>query len=421
MKISKEKLNELYTEKGLSLKKCAEILGIYRATVKKRLEEYEIPIRQTKFILSRKKWNKNEEDFLMKNYPTKGLNFVAKHLGRDRGSVSHKADRMGISFEKIKPWSEKEIKKVFKLYKTKGLKYTANKLNRTLPSVAGVVAKYKLKTDLEDRKKRISATLKKKFKEDALYRGHLLSTSQIIRRPESRAKLSASLKKYYKTHAYPESAKLKLSKLFKGKIVKESTKEKLRAYRGPLASRYGKKISKIARKKLIRSLIKAYAEGRKKVPVSKKYKGGFRKDLGFVVRSTYEANFARILNYLKIKYDYEPKRFKIVLPNNKISTYLPDFVIKNKYIFEVKGFFEDDAEEKFHIFKKQYPEYKTRLITMPIYYCLLSLFKAKVHFEMENYTAVLIKKYKSIKRGLEIKQLLIELAKNKEETIRVRS
>jgi len=50
--------------------------------------------------------------------------------------------------------------------------------------------------------------------------------------------------------------------------------------------------------------------------------GETREDLDQYFRSTWEANFARILNYLKIKWTYEPTRFTF-----EHFSYLPDFYL----------------------------------------------------------------------------------------------
>ena len=63
-------------------------------------------------------------------------------------------------------------------------------------------------------------------------------------------------------------------------------------------------------------------------------KSGYREDLGHFVRSTWEANFARVLNYLEVKYQYEPKRFQ-----TPYGSYCPDFYIpKWKTFVEIKGY-----------------------------------------------------------------------------------
>ena len=73
---------------------------------------------------------------------------------------------------------------------------------------------------------------------------------------------------------------------------------------------------------------------------------GHREDLGHFVRSTWEANFARVLNYLIIKYQYEPKRFQ-----TPYGSYCPDFYIPkwNLYI-EVKGWEKNDLQRNKRIY-----------------------------------------------------------------------
>lgn len=69
-------------------------------------------------------------------------------------------------------------------------------------------------------------------------------------------------------------------------------------------------------------------------------KPGFRKDLGHFCRSTWEANFARILIYRKIKYEYEPHRIDC----GKLGSYLPDFwLIDKSILIEIKGWENKDS------------------------------------------------------------------------------
>jgi len=76
----------------------------------------------------------------------------------------------------------------------------------------------------------------------------------------------------------------------------------------------------------------------KKSPIgSGRGKGGIREDIGFYVRSSWEANLCRIFKLYNRDFIFEPKRFEIII-NNIPCTYLPDFYIKksNKY-YEIKG------------------------------------------------------------------------------------
>jgi len=91
--------------------------------------------------------------------------------------------------------------------------------------------------------------------------------------------------------------------------------------------------------------------------------GGFRQDLNHYVRSNAEANFARILNFHNIKYQYEPTVFN--LKESKFSIFTPDFLLddnfyiweKNTFI-EIKGYEDSDTQLKHNDFMKQYPHIK---------------------------------------------------------------
>lgn len=81
-------------------------------------------------------------------------------------------------------------------------------------------------------------------------------------------------------------------------------------------------------------------------------KGGFRKDLGHYVRSSWEANYARILKYEGKEYKYEPTTFDL----EKGLTYTPDFYItKIGEFFEIKGWFRERDKKKINLFRQKYP------------------------------------------------------------------
>lgn len=63
-------------------------------------------------------------------------------------------------------------------------------------------------------------------------------------------------------------------------------------------------------------------------------KRGFREDIGHYVRSSWEADFARLWKYLKAPYEYEKHRFDL----DEFGKYTPDFYLpeSNRY-YEVKG------------------------------------------------------------------------------------
>lgn len=66
-------------------------------------------------------------------------------------------------------------------------------------------------------------------------------------------------------------------------------------------------------------------------------KGGIREDIGHYVRSTWEANICRILQYMKREYQFEPQTFKVIIDGIDL-TYTPDIYFPQKdFYYEIKG------------------------------------------------------------------------------------
>lgn len=90
------------------------------------------------------------------------------------------------------------------------------------------------------------------------------------------------------------------------------------------------------------------------------------------MRSTWEANFARILKTLGIEYEYEPEWFEI--GNRK---YLPDFKVGDEY-YEIKGYMRPDAKQKIEAFRKLYPEITLHVIEKKQYQQLAAEWKSRI-------------------------------------------
>jgi hypothetical protein len=152
------------------------------------------------------------------------------------------------------------------------------------------------------------------------------------------------LKKYGVSHwTKSDEGKKILSELSKGKIISHETKIKL---------------SKAFSKRLIKN--KIFSRG----------KGGIREDLGFYCRSTWEANFARILKYQNKDFLYENKTFYLT----DILSYTPDFYCENIW-YEVKGFMDNNSKLKLELFSQLYPNEKICIIDLKEYNILKEKFK----------------------------------------------
>lgn len=101
------------------------------------------------------------------------------------------------------------------------------------------------------------------------------------------------------------------------------------------------------------------------------YRGGYRPDLGFYVRSRWEANIARYLKWLVSRgqirgFEYEPKTFEFFSIKRGNRTYTPDFRVYNNNgtieYWEVKGHMDNDSRVKLKRMAKYYPDIKIHLI-----------------------------------------------------------
>ena len=111
-------------------------------------------------------------------------------------------------------------------------------------------------------------------------------------------------------------------------------------------------------------------------------KGGFREDLGHYVRSTWEADFARILNYCNVGYAYEPQTFELIKSDGEIVHYTPDFYVKSQNAFyEIKGWLHDKDKEKMDLFQEQYPKYQFVLIDTTKFAEFALKYKSLVNWE----------------------------------------
>jgi len=103
-------------------------------------------------------------------------------------------------------------------------------------------------------------------------------------------------------------------------------------------------------------------------------KKGFREDLDSFFRSTWEANYARYLNHVGIKWKYESITYN--LTENK--TYTPDFILDDGTIVEVKGWLTKQGKEKLDLFRKEYPDAKIVVVDRKAYNELKKLYQFKL-------------------------------------------
>ena len=114
--------------------------------------------------------------------------------------------------------------------------------------------------------------------------------------------------------------------------------------------------------------------------VTRRGRGGKRDDLdGLYLRSSWEANYARYLNFLLahdeiVSWEYEPDTFEFEGIKRGTRFYTPDFKITNTdgsvEYHEVKGYMDARSKTKLKRMAKYHPDIKIVLINKPVYYAI---------------------------------------------------
>ena len=109
-------------------------------------------------------------------------------------------------------------------------------------------------------------------------------------------------------------------------------------------------------------------------------RAGKRADLdGLYVRSAWEANFARYLNYLQAhgqitRWAYEPETFDFPVRRGPASFYTPDFKVWEPdgrvVYYEVKGWLSPTGAAKLRRFAKYYPALRLIVVDADAYHAL---------------------------------------------------
>ena len=103
-------------------------------------------------------------------------------------------------------------------------------------------------------------------------------------------------------------------------------------------------------------------------------KGGYRDDIQMYVRSTWEADFVRVLNVLGLDFEYEPKCFDL-----GGDSYWPDFWIPQFQLWvEVSGWVSPQKACRLELFRTRYPQENLFHLDKGVYSGLASMFRHKI-------------------------------------------
>ncbi|QIB27099.1 helix-turn-helix domain-containing protein [Caloranaerobacter azorensis] len=93
--------------------------------------------------MTKKRWTKEEVDYLVENYSKKSINSISKDLGRTKDSVFKKAKRLGLT-KTVRNWTEEEIDILTLNWGKRSVEKIARMLNRSTISVKKKAMELKL-------------------------------------------------------------------------------------------------------------------------------------------------------------------------------------------------------------------------------------------------------------------------------------
>lgn len=300
------------------------------------------------------KWTADEDATVRAMHATHTRVEIAAKLGRTEGMVRSRCWTLGLN-TKSPRWTPKELSMLRDGYAKGvghplGLEKLAQEMGRTSDAICqkaadlGLTDPFRPKMEAEDRK---GPRLPKFATKEAL-REHMSAVSKLRHRVQGHPRGMLG-----KRHT--EEIKKVLSACSKKKWQDPSSYLNSEAYRQSISDR---------------SVRLALAGWRPPTRHSRTA-SGTREDLGIYVRSSWEANYARFLNFLKrhgkiSDWEYEPHSFHFEAIKRGTRTYTPDFKVTypdgHHEWHEVKGWMDDKSRIRLERMAKYFPEEKIVII-----------------------------------------------------------
>lgn len=279
---------------------------------------------------ARKRYTRKELKILRENYKDLSYRELGELLGRTEASVRTKVSDAGFELKRENYWSEAEVEWLIESYHRS--KNTQN-LNLSL---------------LSQKLGKLKSNVCRKARDLGLTDRHRTLTE------EQKHMLGERSQEWHKNNEHPRGM---LGKTHSDEVKKMFSLTR-RGRKLNLTSEGRQALSANARK----NIKKLMSSGN----MYSRTKSGKREDLNNTFfRSSWEANYARYLNYQNIRWEFEPKEFIFKEEVRGTKTYIPDFYLPvTREWVEVKGWLDAKSKSKLLKFKKYYPEYfkKLRLV-----------------------------------------------------------
>jgi len=276
-----------------------------------------------------------EITFLRVNYPEKGKIFCCQVMGKTESQIRSMAAKLKL-----------RINRDGDFFKSFQRRAALGKVGKKRPDHSELMKKYA-------KEGRINTFI---FADDS-----------------KRKMLSERAKKWYAKNDHPkgmlgknhsEESKLMMGEASKKMWQNPNITQHSKEYRQGLSDRFSK------------AMIKRLEENPSNVYSRVKSGKITIEDRTFFVRSSWEANIAAYLQFLKncneiIEWEYEPETFWFLEIKRGVRSYKPDFRITDKngsvYYEEVKGWMDAKSATKLKRMKKYYPKIDVRLLDQKRY------------------------------------------------------
>ena len=302
-------------------------------------------------------WTEQEKKYLKDNYGKISPVEIAEKLGRTPRAVINARYRMG--FDAAQPrFTEEEIAMIRNHYKGAGKDSRSLDLDR----LSKILGRTKQIICRKAGEMGLTTYNRKMTPEQVRSTGEKIK-KYYIKHPEVRDLIAKKTSDHFKKNGHPKGM---LGKKHTEKLKKEMSRRSREMWADPNHYLNSEEYREICSNRAMKNThllhgVKAFSRA----------KSGVRADLGFYVRSKWEANYARYLKFLKEKgeiygFEYEPDTFIFEQIKKGTRSYMPDFKVwlteeKSEY-HEVKGWMDPKSKTKLSRMGKYYPEVKIIVI-----------------------------------------------------------
>lgn len=299
-----------------------------------------------------KYYTKEDEEFLKLNYGKMPVKEISKILQRGQRAIINKAYKMGLSKKNL---TDKQLEQIKKEYKSYNIEELAKELGITKHTLCRVAKEQGVTRNGK----------KQKYTKSELPSVNDKNDQQYLKSLKQSEKNSLRAKRQIQTKGHPKG--------FLGKTHTKKSKEIMSIKsKSAWADPESKMNTEEFRQKKSDYMMKMQASGNLRRGYSRGNQGK-RPDLdNTFFRSSWEANYARYLNFLisqkqLYKWEFEPDTFWFHEIKRGTRSYLPDFKIwetetSTPYYVEVKGWMDAKSKTKLKRMEKYYPNIEVRIV-----------------------------------------------------------